>query len=185
MTPDLSAINARIRERLAALRLSQREASKAAGLNLGYIGDLASGKSKTPSGYNLDRLAEVLQCSAAWLSTGQDTPPSAPGTAWVVTGSRGEYSDRAEWPARVLWSETDAQAFVERVTRDSRRAAALAKQARDAWLEGDSDYTAYERKLDELKAGMLDPALDLTAYGADSVSYELARTPVGAPEAAR
>jgi transcriptional regulator with XRE-family HTH domain len=50
-----------IRDRLADLRISAREASRRAGFNVGYVGDILEGRSKIPEQDRILRLAETLE----------------------------------------------------------------------------------------------------------------------------
>lgn len=69
-------IKDRIRQRLKALDLSMREASKAAGMHPDTLGKILQGKSQHPRGDNLSKLARVLKVSEAWLTaTEDDSPP--------------------------------------------------------------------------------------------------------------
>lgn len=56
-----------IRTRLQELGISAREASRRAGKNLGYVGDILDGRSKAPEGENILRLAQALDMEAADL----------------------------------------------------------------------------------------------------------------------
>lgn len=182
-----TSINDRIRDRLIALRLSQRAASEAAGLNLGYVADLFSGKSAAPTGAKLDRLAVALQCSPAWLATGQGASELNPAYAYVVTGSRGEYSDRKEWPARVVAVEADAQALVQRMTQEATVCLAGLAAGHEAWTENRVDFATYERVAKAAKACMADTVIEIDLYciGSSEVRYTYHRIPVGMPGDAR
>lgn len=68
----------RIQQRLAALKLSARAASLAAGGSEATIQNILSGKSTNPRGDTLKKLAEVLQVSEQWLLTGDETAPYVP-----------------------------------------------------------------------------------------------------------
>jgi transcriptional regulator with XRE-family HTH domain len=57
----LAGLRGRIRSRLAELRISAREASRRAGLNVGYVGDLLEGRSKAPEIDRIMKLAEALE----------------------------------------------------------------------------------------------------------------------------
>ncbi|WP_435656184.1 hypothetical protein [Brucella pituitosa] len=48
-----------------------RAASLGAGLSDGFIRNIMSGKSESPRGVNLSKLAKVLQTSEIWLLTGE------------------------------------------------------------------------------------------------------------------
>lgn len=69
-----SLMKDRIEERLRALDLFAREASRRAGLNLGFVGDVLDGRSKKPAAESVRRLAEVLECDLEYL-TGQRAHP--------------------------------------------------------------------------------------------------------------
>lgn len=62
--PDLAS---RIKLRLDALDMKEREASRRAGFGLGYVGDIISGRSKEPAMPRLIKLAEVLECDLEYL----------------------------------------------------------------------------------------------------------------------
>lgn len=53
-----------IRERLRILGISAREASRRAGFNVGYVGDILDGRSKTPEANRILRLADALDFDA-------------------------------------------------------------------------------------------------------------------------
>lgn len=67
----------RVAERLAALNLSNREASKRAGLNPDTLGKFLSGKTKSLKASNLSALARVLDASESWLMGTVDDPSIA------------------------------------------------------------------------------------------------------------
>lgn len=58
----------RIGERVGALKISWRRASLEAGLEAGFIQDIITGRSQSPSGDALASLATVLKCSPAYLA---------------------------------------------------------------------------------------------------------------------
>lgn len=60
----------RVDARLKKLNLSMRAASLEAGLSDGFIRNIMSGKSESPRGINLSKLAKVLRTSEIWLLTG-------------------------------------------------------------------------------------------------------------------
>ncbi len=61
----------RVDSRLKKLNLSMRAASLGAGLSDGFIRNIMSGKSESPRGINLSKLARILQTTEVWLLTGQ------------------------------------------------------------------------------------------------------------------
>lgn len=64
----------RVAERLAALGISNREASKRAGMNPDTLGKFLSGKTKSLKANNLSALARVLDVSESWLMGSVDDP---------------------------------------------------------------------------------------------------------------
>jgi transcriptional regulator with XRE-family HTH domain len=56
-----------IRARLRDLGISAREASRRAGFNLGYVGDILEGRSKAPDAERVLKLADALDLDAAEL----------------------------------------------------------------------------------------------------------------------
>jgi transcriptional regulator with XRE-family HTH domain len=73
---SVAALNARIRERLNALGMSEREASRRAGFGVGYVGDLLSGRSKSPEMARLVKLAVALECGVDYLMGEAAMPPA-------------------------------------------------------------------------------------------------------------
>ncbi len=71
MTND---IKDRIRQRLEKLNLSMRSASLEAGLSDAFIRNIVTGKSASPRGVNLTKLAQVLRTTEAWLQDGEGLP---------------------------------------------------------------------------------------------------------------
>lgn len=57
----------KLKNRLRELGISAREASRRAGFNVGYVGDILDGRSKTPDADRILKLAETLDMSAADL----------------------------------------------------------------------------------------------------------------------
>lgn len=75
----MRGLSDRIKERLAALELSESEASVMAGHGKDFIRDIRR-KGGSPSAENLAALANVLQCSVEWLlHDGADEDPSTGG----------------------------------------------------------------------------------------------------------
>lgn len=70
----LSNLAERLRERLTALGISEREAGRRAGFGLSYVGDVVHGRSREPSTPRLIKLAEVLDCDLDYLIGRQETP---------------------------------------------------------------------------------------------------------------
>lgn len=65
-------VAARIKERLADLDISEREAERRAGLGEGYIRNIKRNRSRTHLDGKFEALArDGLQCSAIWLRTGK------------------------------------------------------------------------------------------------------------------
>lgn len=56
-----------LRSRLREMGISAREASRRAGKNLGFVGDILDGRSKAPEGENILKLARALDLDAADL----------------------------------------------------------------------------------------------------------------------
>lgn len=77
----------RIALRLEALGLSPRAASLKAGLNTHFLQAVLSGKSESPRGDNLSKLARALETTAQWLmdGTGDPSQPMDEPTAEVVS----------------------------------------------------------------------------------------------------
>lgn len=70
-------IKDRIRQRLEKLELSMRSASLNAGLSDAFIRNIITGKSASPRGINLTKLAHVLKTTETWLQNGNG-PADAP-----------------------------------------------------------------------------------------------------------
>lgn len=68
-----STIADRVQSRLKKLDLSMRKASLDAGLSDAFIRNIISGKSLSPRGINLTKLAHTLRTSETWLLTGDGT----------------------------------------------------------------------------------------------------------------
>ena len=79
-------MRARIEQRLGDLGLSPWAASLKAGLNTHFLQAVLSGKSESPRGLNLEKLARALETTAQWLmdGTGDPAQPIDPATANVV-----------------------------------------------------------------------------------------------------
>lgn len=75
---ETSPIAARIRERLASLGLSVRAAASRAGSPESTIRNILEGKSESPRGTTLTKLAKALDVSEQWLLTGQQPPEFTP-----------------------------------------------------------------------------------------------------------
>lgn len=65
-----STIADRVQSRLKKLDLSMRKASLDAGLSDAFIRNIMSGKSVSPRGINLTKLARALRTSESWLLSG-------------------------------------------------------------------------------------------------------------------
>ncbi len=63
----------RIKARLDALGLAEREASRRAGFGVSYVGDIIHGRSKEPATPRLMKLAQVLECDLDYLIGRQAT----------------------------------------------------------------------------------------------------------------
>lgn len=61
----------RIKRRLEVLHLDPTPTSKKAGMSPSGIRNILEGKSQSPRGVTLQKLADVLQTSVAWLTTGE------------------------------------------------------------------------------------------------------------------
>ena len=72
----MTNIAQRVQSRLKKLDLSMRKASLEAGLSDAFIRNIISGKSESPRGINLSKLAQTLQTTESWLLTG-DGPEDA------------------------------------------------------------------------------------------------------------
>src|SRR5665213_826342 len=71
----LATLINRIQARLRVLGISEREASRRAAFNLGYVNDLIQGKSKKgPQLPRLQKLAEALACDVEYLIGTQTVP---------------------------------------------------------------------------------------------------------------
>lgn len=64
---DVDNLRAQLKGRLRELGISAREASRRAGFNVGYVGDILDGRSKTPDAERVLKLAESLDMDAAQL----------------------------------------------------------------------------------------------------------------------
>lgn len=64
----------RVQSRLDALSLSPRAASLKAGLNTHFLQAVLSGKSESPRGINLEKLAAALETTPQWLLNGTGDP---------------------------------------------------------------------------------------------------------------
>lgn len=79
----------RIRQRLDATGQTANEASRRAGLDRDYIGDLfktyEKGDLRSPRMDTLAKLAKALRCDPLWLASGRGTPDGASGqNHWSV-----------------------------------------------------------------------------------------------------
>lgn len=83
-----STLISRIQARLRVLGISEREASRRAGFNAGYIGDVVAGRSKKgPQLPGLQKIAEALACDVEYLMGSQTIPRrSAPEIRAVESG---------------------------------------------------------------------------------------------------
>jgi phage repressor protein C with HTH and peptisase S24 domain len=77
----MESIADRIRQRMKVLKLSQRETARLAGIPESTLRNIFAGKSESPRGVTLRRLAEALQTTERWLVAGEEeaapeTPPS-------------------------------------------------------------------------------------------------------------
>ena len=77
--------------------------------------------------------------SSADADTHRDPVPPVVGceTVWVVTASRGEYSDRSEWAVEAYTTEAGGQAAVERLDAVDRAKKAAEKRE---WYHDDTTY---------------------------------------------
>jgi transcriptional regulator with XRE-family HTH domain len=64
---DVDKLRERLKSRLRELGISAREASRRAGFNVGYVGDILDGRSKTPDADRILKLADSLDMDAADL----------------------------------------------------------------------------------------------------------------------
>lgn len=64
---DVDKLRDTLKGRLRELGISAREASRRAGFNVGYVGDILDGRSKTPDADRILKLAESLDMDAADL----------------------------------------------------------------------------------------------------------------------
>ncbi len=67
----ITNIAQRVQSRLKKLDLSMRKASLDAGLSDGFIRNIISGKSESPRGINLLKLANTLRTTESWLLSGE------------------------------------------------------------------------------------------------------------------
>jgi hypothetical protein len=77
--------NARIRERLETLKLSERAASLKAGLNARFLTDLLLNPDMSPRAENLRKLAAALETTPDWIDRGIDTRQIDDTTAELLT----------------------------------------------------------------------------------------------------
>lgn len=70
----ITPMGRRIRARLDALGIMEREASRRAGFGLSYVGDVVHGRSKAPTAARLETLARVLECDLDYLIGNQSQP---------------------------------------------------------------------------------------------------------------
>lgn len=101
-------ISDRIRHRLEKLKLSMRSASLEAGLSDAFIRNIVTGKSASPRGINLTKLANVLRTTETWLQDG-DGPEDAPAgfrpatttyiplISWVSAGELGQQDTHEDY----------------------------------------------------------------------------------------
>ncbi len=82
MTND---IKERIRHRLEKLNISMRSASLEAGLSDAFIRNIITGKSASPRGINLTKLAHVLRTTETWLQDGEGPEEAHAGFRPTVT----------------------------------------------------------------------------------------------------
>jgi phage repressor protein C with HTH and peptisase S24 domain len=89
------SISDRIRERLAALSIKQREAARRADMPESTLRNILSGTSESPRGITLNKLVAALETTERWLLTGEhdDAPRTKgqpihyiPGEEVVLTG---------------------------------------------------------------------------------------------------
>jgi transcriptional regulator with XRE-family HTH domain len=76
----------RVEARLTALEMTPRAASVKAGLNTHFLQAILSGKTRSPTTDNLEKLASALETTPEWLLTGAGDPnqPVDPPTAEVI-----------------------------------------------------------------------------------------------------
>lgn len=79
----LAQLRHRVKDRLSEMKISAREASRRAGFNVGYVGDLIEGRSKRPEAERIVKLAEVLGIEPAELLQGGETVPTMLATGRV------------------------------------------------------------------------------------------------------
>jgi len=93
---DENPIYERIQTRLKALGLSERQASLASVGNAELLRNIRRGKSLSPRGGSLTKLARVLKVSETWLLTGEGEPdfdlqPAETGVAYGGTVEAGAF----------------------------------------------------------------------------------------------
>jgi DNA-binding Xre family transcriptional regulator len=77
-------LQARVRERLASLKINPFEAARHGGLERGFINDILNGKKKSIRGDNLWKVAAALHCTTEYLLGESERPfPGIP-PGWVM-----------------------------------------------------------------------------------------------------
>lgn len=72
---EKSLLQIRIQERLDALGLTARKASEQAKLGKDFVREILNGSSQAPRKSNLEKLAQVLDCSVTFLTSGLENIP--------------------------------------------------------------------------------------------------------------
>lgn len=88
-------------------------------------------------------------------------------TIYVVIGTRGEYSDRSEWPARAFMDETRARDYAERAKINGRDLASCYS----SYADGPEPYLTGPEWVKKFRLILLDPSFDPSSYDAGDVDY--------------
>lgn len=86
---------------------------------------------------------------------------------FIVVGTKGEYSDRHEWPARAYSDEARACNYAERAKVNGRDLACQYRRYED----GPGPYLTGPEWLEKLRLTPLDPKFDPCSYDANDVDY--------------
>lgn len=103
----------RIQQRLDALGLSARAASRAAGGSDSTIRNILTGASESPRLDTVRKLAKILQVSESWLATGEDGPTGMGEPSSEFTPAPVVYPQAAEMPKDVPVMGTAQGAIID------------------------------------------------------------------------
>lgn len=102
----------RVRYGLRRAELSARAASLNAGLSDGFVKNILSGKSRSPSAENLKKLANALNLDVRWLVFNEgEPPPLAREERQSTNVAEGDYDERAFKLATVIAEKGQQQLF--------------------------------------------------------------------------